>query len=173
MVCNWYQHYEIDRSTIGYEIIQKAGYVIFDDLLIEDSDKKDRYDKVAEDISVAFGMGKLKRDLFEFFSKYNIDPVLLDDKNWDRFLIGVLHDLSERPIRIPELPDKPVKRLNSTQKQAKRVRENLVRRATEARPNEPDIITPVAFYVELVDNSFRWVIEMKSLIRITGALVKT
>src|SRR5690625_6476445 len=31
MVCNWYQHHEITRSTIGYEIIKDVGDLIFED----------------------------------------------------------------------------------------------------------------------------------------------
>jgi hypothetical protein len=42
----------------------------------------------------------------------------------------------------------------------------------DARPESPDVVTPVAFSVELVENSFRWTIEMKSMLRITGALLK-
>ncbi|MBR9905134.1 MAG: hypothetical protein GYB15_15640 [Gammaproteobacteria bacterium] len=172
MVCNWYQHCEIDRSTVGYEVIRKAGDVIFDDLMAGTGDDEGRYDKVVRDVSVAFGMGRLKRQLHKFFADYDINPVLVDDKNWDRFLIGVLYDLSERPIRIPDVPEKANNKLSSTQKKAKVVRSYLEKRATEARPEEPDMVTPVAFSVELVENSFRWTIEMKSMIRITGALLK-
>jgi len=172
MVCNWYQHCEIDRSTLGYEVIRKAGDVIFDDLMASNDEDNGRYDKVVRDVSVAFGMGRLKHELHDFFTDHDIDPVMVNDENWERFRIGVLYDLSERPIQIPEVPDKANKNLSSTQKKAKIVRAYLEKRAAEARPDEADMVTPVAFHVELVENSFRWTIEMKSTIRITGALVR-
>lgn len=172
MVCNWYQHCEIDKSTVGYEVIQKAGDVIFDDLMAVNGAGDGRYEKVAQDISIAFGMGRLKRQLHEFFADHDISPVLVNDNNWDRFLIGVLYDLSERPIRVPDIPNRANSKLSTTQKKAKRVRSYLENRAMDARPESPDVVTPVAFSVELVENSFRWTIEMKSMLRITGALLK-
>lgn len=173
MVCNWYQHCEIDRSTIGYEVIRRVGDIIFDDLMNDNNDCDGRYDKVIKEVSVAFGMGRLKRELYNFFSDFDINPILVNDKNWDRFLIGILYDLSERPIRFPEIPDKPDRKLSSTQKKAKKTLAYLEKRAVEARPNEPDMVTPIAFFVELAENSFHWAIEMKSVIKMTGPLLKS
>ncbi|MBM4867552.1 hypothetical protein HYO49_13485 [Vibrio parahaemolyticus] len=172
MVCNWYQHYEIDKSILGYEIIQKVGDIILDEIAYSGPRESDHFDKLIVKVSNAIEVGRLQQDMRMFFKDFNVNPIFVNDKNWHNTIVCILNDLSERPLRIPELPNKPSKKLTNQQKHAKRVNEYLERKAMQTFAEEPHFVTPVAFSIKLDQNRrFCWVVQMRAKFTLTGALL--
>ncbi|MGR5448065.1 hypothetical protein ACPV47_24500 [Vibrio jasicida] len=168
LVCNWYQHCEIDKSIVGYDVIRQLGELVFDDLKVVGT-HKDRYSDLTHSAINAFNFNKLKIELLQFFEKYNVNPVLVSDANWGRTLVGVLYDLIERPIYIMDVGSKKDNKLSKIEKVAKQTTLYLESCAKES--GFGDMVIPVGVFIELRENTFYWVLEMKDTIRLSAQLV--
>src|SRR5690625_6302017 len=80
-----------------------------------------RYDKLLRNISSALRLAKLREEMAMFFISHNINSLLTDNHNWHSIMKRILYDLVDRPLLLPEIPNKPRIRLNRHQRKGKEI----------------------------------------------------
>ena len=171
MFCNWYLHSEITRSAIGYNLIKQVGDLIFDDIQ-DTSNDQERYDRLVLHISKSLDLNALWRELDRFFKNNGISSELISKDNWERLYKVIVHDLEERPIKLPRVSGKRSK-LNNTQKKARDVYAYLEKRAKEVLDDHWEMVMPISFSIISEEGKYFWCIEMKSMINLRGPLIKS
>jgi hypothetical protein len=97
LYCDWLLHNEIDKHEIAVNILSQMHAAIVD---------WDRTHDLAP-VSRALSLAQLRAEMLVIFAKHKIPTDLMDSfLDWRSFLGVLLHDLSQRPLRLPKKKNK-------------------------------------------------------------------
>ena len=172
LVCNWYQHSEINRSAKALDVIEAVGDIILSEMSRPNAEDAERNEQLIHAISHAFGMNRLRAEMEGFFSEHDLNAVILQEQNWNEVLKGILYDLSERPLRLrPPGKKRKAGKLSAYDRKAARIRDRMEQKARRSRPDHWEWITPESFEIELDQGRFYWKVVMREVIVVKGPIV--
>ncbi|MDB5799826.1 MAG: hypothetical protein JWL63_765 [Rhodocyclales bacterium] len=128
LYCDWLQHTEIDRNPSVWSLIEKIDGIFT-------SVPGGTVEEDMATISGAFSLTPLRHELIALYKAETINTSLFTVlSNWRQFILHVLADLAQRPLRFPNPPPS---------KAAREVLERIVARRISRGKNPDHRVTSV------------------------------